>query len=161
MHAQGKLHRAVHLYLFNSAGHLLLQGRSQHIAFAPDQWSISVSGHVDAGEASSVAIRRELQEELGIAAADLHFVFSHRRDMVLHKTYIDRQFNDVYVGWHDFQCEDLVLNTQEVSEVKVVPTAVWSNMVAEGTDELISMYAQEWQEVKYFFAEQMAYTRHH
>jgi isopentenyl-diphosphate delta-isomerase type 1 len=66
VHAQGLLHRAVHVLIFNDAGELFLQQRSMGKDCEPGKWSASCSGHVDAGEDYDTAIVRELQEELGL-----------------------------------------------------------------------------------------------
>ena len=68
VHAQGLLHRAVHIFLFNSRGELLLQRRSALKDEFPLCWTSSVSGHLDAGESYEQAAVRELREELGISA---------------------------------------------------------------------------------------------
>jgi len=68
VHAQGLRHRAVHIFLFNSSGQLLLQMRSVQ----KDEYSLcytsSASGHLAAGETYDSAAPRELLEELGLAA---------------------------------------------------------------------------------------------
>jgi 16S rRNA (adenine1518-N6/adenine1519-N6)-dimethyltransferase len=68
VHAQGLLHRAVHVFVFNSAGELLLQMRSRHKDEAPLQFTSSASGHLGAGETYEAAAPRELAEELGLSA---------------------------------------------------------------------------------------------
>jgi isopentenyl-diphosphate delta-isomerase type 1 len=69
IHAQGLLHRAVHLWLYHPDGRLLLQRRSVHKDREPDRWTSSVSGHVNAGEEYDTAMHREIPEEIGIPAA--------------------------------------------------------------------------------------------
>lgn len=66
VHRLGLLHRAVHVFVFNSAGQVFLQKRSQSKDAWPGAWDTSVSGHVDSGEDYDTAARRELGEELGI-----------------------------------------------------------------------------------------------
>jgi isopentenyl-diphosphate delta-isomerase type 1 len=73
VHARGLLHRAVHVFLFNSRGELLLQRRSEWKDEYPLCWTSSASGHLDAGEDYAAAALRELREELGIAA-ELEFL---------------------------------------------------------------------------------------
>ena len=68
VHAQGLLHRAVHVLVFNKRGDLLLQQRSMLKDAHPGVWDSSVSGHLDAGEAYETAAVRELAEEMGIEA---------------------------------------------------------------------------------------------
>lgn len=65
VHAQGLRHRAVHILVFNAAGQVFLQKRSQSKDVSPGLWTVSCSGHVDSGEQYDEAAMRELGEELG------------------------------------------------------------------------------------------------
>ncbi len=145
IHSLGKLHRAVHLYLFDKANNLLLQRRSDHVDHYPGMFSISVTGHVDAGEGSLEAVKRELQEELGIHTADqdFNFLFSSRRDVELSATYIDRQFNDVYACWLDFNVSDISFDRAEVSELKLVSVTDFEKMVKSGTKDISPAYGDD------------------
>lgn len=69
IHAQGLLHRAVHVLVFDQAGRLYLQRRSANKDTHPGKWTSSASGHVDPGESYDQAARRELAEELGLESA--------------------------------------------------------------------------------------------
>ena len=73
VHARGLLHRASHVFVFNSGGQLLLQQRSATKDAHPLCWTSSCSGHLDASESYEVAARRELQEEIGLET-DLEFL---------------------------------------------------------------------------------------
>ncbi len=68
IHAQKLTHRAVHVFVFNKRGDLLLQKRSLLKDMCPGLWDSSVSGHLDSGESYETAAVRELEEEMGIAA---------------------------------------------------------------------------------------------
>ncbi|MEX1116940.1 MAG: 16S rRNA (adenine(1518)-N(6)/adenine(1519)-N(6))-dimethyltransferase RsmA [Akkermansiaceae bacterium] len=68
VHAQKLLHRAVHVFVYNKRGDLLLQKRSLLKDACPGLWDSSVSGHLDAGEDYAPAAVRELEEEMGIRA---------------------------------------------------------------------------------------------
>ena len=74
VHRLGLLHRAVHIFVFNSDGQLLLQKRSAAKDEYPSTWTSSASGHVDSGEDYDTAAAREIVEELGISSplASLH-----------------------------------------------------------------------------------------
>ena len=66
VHTKGLLHRAVHVFVVNSRGELLLQQRSPSKDVHPGVWDSSVAGHLDAGEDYLSAARREMGEEMGI-----------------------------------------------------------------------------------------------
>lgn len=65
VHAQGLLHRAVHVFVFNSRGEIFLQKRSMKKDRQPGVWDSSCSGHVDSGETYDETAVRELGEEWG------------------------------------------------------------------------------------------------
>ena len=65
VHAQARLHRAVHVLLTNPQGELLLQRRSFAKDRYPGRWDSSAAGHVDAGEDYEHCAYRAVGEELG------------------------------------------------------------------------------------------------
>lgn len=66
VHAQGLMHRAVHVLVFNTAGEVFLQKRSVLKDKSPGLWDSSTSGHVDSGEGYDGCAVRELHEEIGL-----------------------------------------------------------------------------------------------
>ena len=66
VHANHWLHRAVHIFVFNSKGELLIHRRSATKDEAP--LKCTSSGHLSAGEDYATAAVRELEEELGLRA---------------------------------------------------------------------------------------------
>jgi 16S rRNA (adenine1518-N6/adenine1519-N6)-dimethyltransferase len=66
VHGDNLRHRAVHVFVFNPIGDILLQKRARWKDRHPLLWDSSAAGHVNAGENYDLAARRELQEELGI-----------------------------------------------------------------------------------------------
>ena len=90
------LHPVIHLHVFNSAGALYLQQRPLWKDIQPGKWDTAVGGHVDFGENVTMALYREVEEELGIT--DFHpesmgtYVFEGVRERELvyvHKTVYD------------------------------------------------------------------------
>ncbi|MFT4901716.1 MAG: isopentenyl-diphosphate delta-isomerase [Lentimonas sp.] len=66
VHRQKLMHRAIHVFVFNSDGQLYLQRRSMTKDTAPGKWVSSCSGHLNSGEVYLDAARRELGEEIGL-----------------------------------------------------------------------------------------------
>ena len=66
VHAQGLRHRAIHAFVLNRRGELLLQKRSHLKDAHPSVWDSSAAGHLDAGESYAACALRELHEELGL-----------------------------------------------------------------------------------------------
>ena len=72
------LHPVVHLHVFNSRGELYLQKRAMDKDIQPGKWDTSVGGHVDYGEETEDALRREVREELGITDFKPVFLRSYK-----------------------------------------------------------------------------------
>ena len=68
VHHTGELHRAFSILIFNAANQLLLQRRAEGKYHFAGRWSNSCCGHPRPGEATHLAARRRLGEELGFQA---------------------------------------------------------------------------------------------
>lgn len=66
VHEKNLIHRAVHVFVVNRHGEMLLQKRSRFKDAHPSVWDSSVAGHLDSGESYESAAIRELEEEMGI-----------------------------------------------------------------------------------------------
>ena len=60
------LHPVVHLHVFDRDGRLYLQKRPEWKDIQPGKWDTAVGGHIDLGECTADALRREAREELGL-----------------------------------------------------------------------------------------------
>jgi len=73
-----RVHRAVHVLVFNGRGEVLLQKRSVDKQIQPGRWDSSVGGHLEPGEGYREAAVREMGEELGIVDVPLTFLYRSR-----------------------------------------------------------------------------------
>ncbi|MDO8537272.1 MAG: NUDIX domain-containing protein [archaeon] len=90
----GLITRAVHIFVFNKSGEVFLQKRSENKDTYPGFFAPSASGHIDLGEESLHAAKRELKEELGVNA-ELKFLGSFKCFMPEN---LVNQFYDFYMA---------------------------------------------------------------
>lgn len=92
------LHPVVHLHLFNSSGDLYLQRRPDWKDIQPGKWDTAVGGHVDFGEDTDDAIRREIREELGLTDLALTKITSY-----IFQSTREREYVNVYTAVSDIE----------------------------------------------------------
>ncbi|KKP59262.1 MAG: hypothetical protein UR53_C0004G0015 [Candidatus Magasanikbacteria bacterium GW2011_GWC2_34_16] len=66
--------RIVHALVFNNKGEMAIHLRSAQRPFRPLHWSTAAGGFVQAGEKPEEAVKREMEEEIGIDSP-LNFLF--------------------------------------------------------------------------------------
>lgn len=108
----GEFMLAVHVFLYREDGQFLLQKRSMQKRLYPGKWDVT-GGGVLAGEDSLHAACREVQEEIGLSLAP---------ERMQRLTRLKRPpcFFDVWVCRHTFELQDLVLQREEVDDVRLV-----------------------------------------
>ncbi len=100
----------VHLCIFNSKGEMLIQHRSTKKRRYPGWWDASAGGFAKSGETSEQAVIREAEEELGITDLEgMGFAVCARIPMC---------FDDFYYIQKDYDLDKLVLQPEEVTEVR-------------------------------------------
>lgn len=98
-HQKGWLHRAFSIFIFDDAGHLLLQQRAFGKYHSPGLWSNACCGHPRPGERTKSAAQRRLREEMAITCS-LHKVSTLLyREQVSHQL-IEHEFDHLFVGRH-------------------------------------------------------------
>ena len=96
-HAAGKLHRAFSIFVFNSAGQLLLQRRAHAKYHSGGLWSNTCCGHPRPGEATEAAARRRLREEMHFdCELRAAFEFLYRAEFA--NELIEHEYDHVFVG---------------------------------------------------------------
>jgi isopentenyl-diphosphate delta-isomerase len=123
VHQDGDWHLAIHVWIINSRGELLLQRRSPQKDTSPNKWSASYGGHVQAGNSSLTEALREGAEELGLhdlVETDLTHLFTVTQEHIDNGR-INREFNDVYLVCKDIDIASLVLQEEEVADVRFMP----------------------------------------
>ena len=96
----GTLHRAFSIFLFNPAGELLLQRRSEKKPLWPGFWSNTCCSHPRRGESYGIATQRRLAEELGVGA-ELLFTHRFRYQAQYDEDGAEHELCSVYVGLTD------------------------------------------------------------
>lgn len=118
-HRRGDLHRAISIFIFDSSGQLMLQRRALTKYHSGGLWSNTCCSHPRPGEATSVAARRRLQEEMGIEC-ELEEVFSFVYHADLGNGLIEYEFDHVFFGQYD---GGPTLNPHEADDWKWTPLA--------------------------------------
>ncbi len=130
IHRTDRLHRAVHMLVFNLSGDVFLQQRVASKDRNPNRWDSSAAGHVDSGEEYLRAAIRELVEELGIRHEATDFVEILRRTPVASN------------GFEHQRCYSLVTNqtltlcAEEIADGRWLSTSELDSWVASGDSSL-------------------------
>ena len=99
-HKHGVLHRAFSVFIFNSAGEMLLQQRALDKYHSGGLWSNACCSHPRPGESNVDAAARRLYEEMGIKCTLTEaFSFVYRSE--LENGLIEHEFDHVFVGVSD------------------------------------------------------------
>ena len=121
-HKQGLWHRSVHVWVINSKGEVLLQKRSATRDNHPNEWDISAAGHVSAGEDYITSAQRETEEEIGLKVKPEDFIqIGLVKQMSKREGYINNEINPIYVIKMDLDPTKIIIQEEEVSEVKFMP----------------------------------------
>ncbi len=146
VHRDGDWHRAVHIWILNPAGEVLLQRRCPHKDSYPNMLDISSAGHLVAGDDSLDGAIRELKEELDldVQPSQLRFVTTVQERMRSGCDFVNNEFGDVYALITDKTVAQMRYQESEISEIFFVPYKDFKQMVASRQPDLI-MHTEEFQ----------------
>lgn len=136
VHGNNLLHRAVHIFVFNDSGEVLLQKRSRWKDRHPRLWDSSAAGHVELGENYDTTAHRELREELGVAT-DLARVVKLPAS---EKT--GQEFIWLYQGRHN---GPFVLAKAEIEHAEFFPLAIIADWVDARPDDFAPGFVECWE----------------
>lgn len=131
------IHRVVHVLVFNRRGELLLQKRSMNKDVAPGKWDTSVGGHINPGESLLDAVKREMNEELGITTCQPGFLYSY-----IHSNPYETELVYTYSCLYD---GEIYFNKEEIDEVRFwslqeIDNTIGKNILSDNFEEEISTY---------------------
>ena len=115
-HQKGVLHRAFSVFVFNSAGELLLQQRAEHKYHSGGLWTNTCCSHPAPGEEVADAVVRRLKEEMGFNC-ELSHAFSFIYKAHFQNGLTEYEFDHVYIGYSD---SITLLNKDEVQDWKYI-----------------------------------------
>ena len=120
---KGEYNQSVHVWIINSNNELLIQKRSETKRVYPGMWAIT-GGAVDSGELPITALYREIKEELGITVTpdETELLLS------LARTY---DFVDIYLVKKDIDINEIIMQPEEVQEVKWVSIDEFKTLLNE------------------------------
>lgn len=99
-HREGKLHRAVSVFIFNSKGEMLLQQRAAGKYHSAGLWTNACCSHPRQGEAVHEAARRRLYEEMGLACV-LNEAFTFVYKAHFENGLTEHEYDHVFIGVTD------------------------------------------------------------
>lgn len=142
----GDWHKSFHIWIVNKNLDILLQKRSPTKDSHPDMWDISCAGHLSAGDTSLEGALRELSEELGISIDEheLQFLGSLKKQSNYTVTFIDNEFQDIYLLQMDLDTVTISFQKDEITAMQYVPLAEFKLMI-ENKDKNLLMHPEEFE----------------
>lgn len=116
-HEKGLLHRAFSVFIFNSAGEMLLQQRAAVKYHSAGLWTNACCSHPRPGEETEAAALRRLKEELGFRT-EIQKVFDFSYKASFENGLTEHEFDHVFIGHYD---QAFTPNPEEVQDFSFRP----------------------------------------
>ncbi|WP_298549005.1 NUDIX domain-containing protein [uncultured Aquimarina sp.] len=132
-HRLGMYHASVHIWFYTMNGKVLLQKRAKDKDTFPDLWDISVAGHIGTGETIENSALREIDEEIGLSINEkqLDFIGTYLSEKQPSPNMFDNEFNYIFLSELKVSIEELTLQKEEVSEIKLMPIKLLTNHIQD------------------------------
>jgi isopentenyldiphosphate isomerase len=153
VHLDGDWHRCICAWIITPNKEFLIQRRSLTKEADAGKWTRSLTGHIPSGESSIDTVFAELSEELGIQTDkdQVQYLFSTSKSIVLNDgKYLNNEFNDSYLVSTDLDINDLVLQKEEVIDVKLIPFEQVIDLLQKGSPDFVSEPSEDPRLLKYF-----------
>jgi len=138
---RGILHRAFSLFVFNSAGELLIQQRSASKRLWPLYWSNSCCSHPRSDETMERATMRRLEEELGLACP-LRFLYKFQYQAQFDADGAEHELCSVFLGRSS---DSVKINRDEIHAIRwVAPAALHAEMSGSDAGRFTPWFQLEW-----------------
>jgi len=129
--------RASGVWFVNSKGEVLLAQRAAVKKFNPLIWGVSAAGMVDEGESYAENIIREVREELGITIREDELIPGAHR-LIRRSAHV--YFYQSYYLKQDIAIEDVVLQKEEVENVRWISIPDLKKWVAEKPEDFFPTF---------------------
>lgn len=138
VHRDGDWHKVAFVFVVNDKGEIILQKKSKEKQSNPNKWTASASGHLSAGDTEIEGAMRELQEEIGVKAdeKELKYLGMIKEQWSNEKRKISHM-SIVYLLFKNVKIEQLILQEEEVSEVKYVSYRDFEKMLQEKNEDIV------------------------
>ena len=100
-HLKALLHRAVSVFVVNSAGEWLIQQRALQKYHSAGLWTNTCCSHPFPGETNDGAAKRRLMEEMGIENCTLTRLFAFTYFQQLENGITEHEIDHVFLGFSD------------------------------------------------------------
>ena len=116
MREQRLIHRACYILVFNGAGELFVQKRTETKDIYPGYWDVAAGGVVLAGESYEKSAERELAEELGVSGVKMRNLFDQYYEDKDNRVW-GRIFTCIHEGPFTLQAEEVAYGRFMTPEV--------------------------------------------
>ena len=142
--ADGILHRAFSVFVFNSNGEVLLQQRSASKRLWPLYWANTCCSHPRRGESMDVATQRRMEQELGFKC-DVEFLYKFEYHATFEDLGSEHELCWVYTGI----CNPVVTpNQQEVAATRWVSVAEIECELRDTPEHFTPWFKLEWAQLR-------------
>ncbi|NRT76711.1 NUDIX hydrolase [Clostridium beijerinckii] len=120
----GEYYLATEVWIINSSSKILIQQRSSNKDVLPNMWGLT-TGCMVSGEGTAEGALREVKEEIGLSIEkdELNFI---------RRIFRENSIWDIYFVYKDVELSKLILQKEEVSNVKFVSIEEFNNMLLSG-----------------------------